>query len=94
MESHSGSYSQDEDDDGSDDTMGAEYDVEEIPADLVDEANEWREKMLENAANFDDELMEMYLEGADIPEEKVIAAIRKGTIAMELTPMPSCPFTV
>ena len=70
-----------------DETMGAEYDVEEIPADLVDEANEWREKMLENAANFDDELMEMYLEGADIPEEKVIAAIRKGTIAMELTPM-------
>ncbi|MDY3842640.1 MAG: elongation factor G [Prevotella sp.] len=68
-------------------TMGAEYDVEEIPADLVDEANEWREKMLENAANFDDELMEMYLEGADIPEDKLIAAIRKGTIAMELTPM-------
>ena len=70
-----------------DETMGAEYDVEEIPADLVDEANEWREKMLENAANFDDELMEMYLEGADIPEDKLIAAIRKGTIAMELTPM-------
>ena len=38
-----------------DETMGAEYDVEEIPADLVDEANEWREKMLESAANFDDE---------------------------------------
>ena len=70
-----------------DETMGAEYDIEEIPADLVDEANEWREKMLENAANFDDELMEMYLEGADIPEDKLIAAIRKGTIAMELTPM-------
>ena len=70
-----------------DETMGAEYDVEEIPADLVDEANEWREKMLENAANFDDELMEMYLEGADIPEDKLIAAIRKCTIAMELTPM-------
>ena len=68
-------------------TMGAEDDGEEIPADLVDEANEWREKMLENAANFDDELMEMYLEGADIPEDKLIAAIRKGTIAMELTPM-------
>ncbi|MGM9700608.1 MAG: elongation factor G [Prevotella sp.] len=70
-----------------DETMGAEYDIEDIPADLVDEANEWREKMLENAANFDDELMEMYLEGADIPEDKLIAAIRKGTIAMELTPM-------
>ena len=70
-----------------DETMGAEYDVEEIPADLVDEANEWREKMLEQAANFDDELMEMYLEGQDIPEDKIIAAIRKGCISMELTPM-------
>ena len=70
-----------------DETMGAEYDIEEIPADLVDEANEWRDKMLESAANFDDELMEMYLDGQDIPEEKIIAAIRKGTIAMELTPM-------
>ena len=41
-----------------DETMGAEYDIEDIPADLVDEANEWREKMVENAANFDDDLME------------------------------------
>ena len=70
-----------------DETMGAEYDVEEIPADLVDEANEWREKMVESAANFDDDLMEKYLEGQDIPEDQLIAAIRKGTIAMELTPM-------
>jgi len=70
-----------------DETMGAEYDVEDIPADLVDEANEWRDKMLENAASFDDELMEMYLEGKDIPEDKLIAAIRKGCISMELTPM-------
>ena len=70
-----------------DETMGAEYDVEEIPADLVDEANEWRDKMVENAANFDDDLMEKYLEGEEIPEEQLIAAIRKGTIAMELTPM-------
>ena len=70
-----------------DETMGAEYDVEEIPADLVDEANEWREKMIENAASFDDDLMEKYLEGEDIPEEQIIAAIRKGTISMELTPM-------
>ena len=70
-----------------DETMGAEYDVEDIPADLVDEANEWREKMVENAANFDDDLMEKYLEGAEISEEQLIAAIRKGTIAMEITPM-------
>ncbi len=70
-----------------DETMGAEYDVEDIPADLVDEANEWREKMVENAANFDDDLMEKYLDGQEIPEAQLIAAIRKGTIAMELTPM-------
>jgi len=70
-----------------DETMGAEYDIEEIPAELVDEANEWHDKMVENAANFDDEVMELYLEGKDIPAEKLIAAIRKGTISMELTPM-------
>ena len=70
-----------------DETMGAEYDIEEIPADLVDEANEWREKMLDAAANYDDALMEKYLEGSEISEEEIIAAIRKGTLAMELTPM-------
>ena len=70
-----------------DETMGAEYDVEDIPADLVDEANEWREKMVESAANFDDALMEKYLDGQEITEEELIAAIRKGTISMELTPM-------
>ena len=70
-----------------DETMGAEYDVEDIPADLVDEAQEWRDKMLENAANFDDELAELYLEGEEVPEDMLIAAIRKGTISMELTPM-------
>ena len=70
-----------------DETMGAEYDIEEIPADLVDEAQEWRDKMLENAANFDDELAELYLEGEEVPEDMIVAAIRKGTISMELTPM-------
>ena len=70
-----------------DETMGAEYDVEDIPADLVDEANEWREKMIETAASFDDDLMEKYLEGEDIPEEQILAAIRKGCCAMEVTPM-------
>ena len=70
-----------------DETMGAEYSVEEIPADLVDEAKEWHDKMVENAANFDDALMEKYLEGIEPTEEELIAAIRKATIAMELTPM-------
>jgi elongation factor G len=70
-----------------DESMGAEYDVEEIPADLVDEAQEWRDKMLEIAANYDDALMEKYLEGEEITKEEIIAAIRKGTVAMEVTPM-------
>ena len=70
-----------------DETMGAEYDIEDIPADLVDEAEEWRDKMLESASNYDDALMEKYLEGQEITEEEIIAAIRKGTVAMELTPM-------
>ncbi len=70
-----------------DETMGAEYSVEEIPADLLDEAKEWHDKMVENAANFDDALMEKYLEGVEPTEEELIAAIRKATIAMELTPM-------
>ena len=70
-----------------DETMGAEYDVEEIPADLQAEAEEWREKMIESAANYDDQLMEVYLDGKDIPEDMLIAAIRKGTLSMELTPM-------
>ena len=70
-----------------DETMGAEYDVEEIPAELQAEAEEWRDKMIESAASFDDEVMEMYLEGQDIPEEKLLAAIRKGTLSMDLTPM-------
>ena len=70
-----------------DETMGAEYEEEEIPADLVDEANEWREKMIEQAANFDDDLMEKYLEGQEISEAQIIAALRKGCCSMEVTPM-------
>ena len=71
-----------------DETMGAEYEIEEIPAELVDEAEEWRDKLLEGAANFDDALMEKYLEDpSTITEEEIIAAVRKGTIAMECCPM-------
>ena len=70
-----------------DETMGAQYDVEEIPAELVDEANEWREKLIEGAANYDDDVMELYLEGQDIPEDKLMAAIRKGCISMDCCPI-------
>ena len=71
-----------------DETMGAEYSVEEIPADLMDEAVEWRNKMLEIAAECDEALMEKFFEDPDsITEEEIVAAIRKGTIALEITPM-------
>ena len=70
-----------------DETLGAEFEVDDIPAELVDEANEWHDKMIEAAADFDDDIMEKYLDGKDIPEEQIIAALRKGTIAMEITPM-------
>ena len=65
-----------------------DYTVEEIPAEMVDEANQWREHLLEKAADYDEELMMKVLEDPDsITEEELIAAIRKGTLSMELTPM-------
>ncbi|MDO4310773.1 MAG: elongation factor G [Prevotella sp.] len=71
-----------------DETMGAEYSVEDIPADMVDECNEWRGKLLEAAAEFDENLMEKYFEDPEsITEEEIIAAIRKGTISLQCTPM-------
>ena len=71
-----------------DETMGAEYEVDDIPADLKDEAEEWRGKLLESAAEFDENLMEKYFEEPNsITEEELIAAIRKGTLAMECTPV-------
>lgn len=71
-----------------DETMGAEYSVEEIPADLLDEATEWREKMLESAVECDDVLMEKYFDDpSTITEEEIINALRKGTIAMKINPM-------
>ena len=71
-----------------DETMGAEYDIEPIPADLEAECDEWRNKLLEAAAEYDEALMEKYFDDPNsITEEEIIAAIRKGTIAMECTPM-------
>jgi elongation factor G len=71
-----------------DETMGADYDIEEIPADLVDECNEWRDKLLESAANYDDALMEKYFDDpSTITEEEIIAALRKGTISLQCVPM-------
>ena len=71
-----------------DETMGAEYEVEDIPADLVDEAEEWRDKLLEAAAEYDDDVMEKYMEDpSTITEDEILSAIRKGCIAMECCPM-------
>ena len=71
-----------------DETMGAEYEVDDIPADLVAEAEEWRDKMLETIAEFDDTLMEKYFsDPSTITEDEIRAAIRKGTIAMQIFPV-------
>ena len=71
-----------------DESLGAEYDVEDIPAELLDEAEEWRGKMLEQAAECDEKLMEKYFEDpTSLTDEEIIAAIRKGTISMEIVPM-------
>ena len=71
-----------------DETMGADYHTEDIPAELVDEANEWREKMLESIAEVDDKLMEKFFDDpSTITEDEIRAAIRKGTISMEMNPV-------
>ena len=71
-----------------DETLGAEYEVEDIPADLMDEAQEWREKMLESVAEFDDALMEKFFDDpSTITEEEILRALRKATVQMACTPM-------
>ena len=71
-----------------DETQGAEFEIDDIPADLKDEAEEWRGKLLESAAEFDESLMEKYFDDPNsITEEEIIAAIRKGTLSMQCTPM-------
>ena len=71
-----------------DETMGADYDVEEIPANLQAEAEEWRDKMLEKVAEFDDDLMSKYFDDpSTITEEEILRALRAATVKMEVTPM-------
>ena len=71
-----------------DETLGAEYEVEEIPADLMDEAQEWRDKMLESVAEFDDALMEKFFDDpSTITEEEILRALRNATVQMACTPM-------
>ena len=67
--------------------MGSNYHIEEIPADLADQAAEYREKMIEAAAESSEELMEKYLEGVELTEEEIVSGIKKRTLLMEITPM-------
>ncbi len=71
-----------------DETMGADYVLEEIPAGLVDEAEQWRDKMLEKVAEYDDDLMSKYFDDpSTITEEEIKRALRKATLSMDLVPM-------
>ena len=69
------------------DQLGKDMRVEPIPEDMVDLANEYREKLLDAVSMFDDEIMEMYLEGQEIPTAKIRAAIRKATCAVKMVPV-------
>jgi elongation factor G len=70
-----------------DETMGANYEVKEIPADLADRAAEYREKMIEAIANADDEIAMKYLEGQELTEAEIRDALRRGTIDLRLVPV-------
>jgi elongation factor G len=70
-----------------DETLGAKYKVDEIPSDLLAQATEYREKMLDAVAEFDDQVMEKYLNGHPLTEEEVMRAIRAATISMKITPV-------
>ena len=67
--------------------MGSNYHVEEIPADMMEIAQEYREKMIESAAESIEELMEKYLEGEELTEEEITAGIKAGCLNMTITPM-------
>ena len=69
------------------DEMGKDMREEEIPADMVELANEYRDKMLESISDLDDSIAEMYLDGQDIPQDMIRAAIRKATIEVKMVPV-------
>jgi len=70
-----------------DESLGADYHEEEIPADLLEEATEYREKMIEEISSHDDALMEKYLGGEVLTEQEIMSAIRTGTIAIKFCPV-------
>src|SRR5213596_4215881 len=69
-----------------DETKGAKYDESEIPAGMLEQAKEYREKMLESVAEFDDAIMDKYLHGKELTEEEVRQCIRIGTNAIKISP--------
>ena len=69
------------------DQLGKDMRVEPIPEDMMDLAKEYREKLLDAVSMFDDEIMEMYLEGQEIPTDKIRKAIRQATVAVEMVPV-------
>ncbi|MBK9161934.1 MAG: elongation factor G [Nitrosomonadales bacterium] len=68
-------------------SQGMKFDYRDIPADLVATANEWRELMVESAAEASEELMNLYLENGELSEEQIVAGLRQRTIACEIQPM-------
>ena len=69
------------------DDLGKDMRTEEIPEDMLDLAQEYRDKLLESVSDFDDEIMEMYLNGEDVPSDKIRAAIRKATVSVKMVPV-------
>ncbi len=70
-----------------DETLGAKYVEGEIPADYLDQAKEYREKMIEAISDVDEKVMDKFLNGQDVTADEIRAALRKGTIEMKLTPV-------
>ena len=69
------------------DDLGKDMRVEEIPEDMVDLAEEYREKLLDSVSEFDDEIMMLFLEGEEVPAQMIRTAIRKATIAVKMIPV-------
>lgn len=69
------------------DDLGKEFEVVDIPADMAETAQEWREKLIESVAETDEELMMKFLEGEELTRDEIIATIRKQTIKGEMIPM-------
>jgi len=70
-----------------DEELGAKWDEVDIPADMVDQANQYREEMMETIATQDEALMDKYLEGGEVSEDEIKAAIRTGTLAFDFVPI-------